>query len=71
MRRRNSSVSPLCLLIKFSILMNWYSSGLVSKSKGGCATLDLVGNFTNFQSTTGHGLTSIGLFSFLFMVSSD
>ncbi|KAJ6519665.1 hypothetical protein C8R45DRAFT_952282 [Mycena sanguinolenta] len=34
--------------------------GLVSDSRGGCGTLDLIGNFTDFQPTTGHGLTSIG-----------
>ncbi|KAF7339605.1 LCCL domain-containing protein [Mycena sanguinolenta] len=34
--------------------------GLVSDSRGGCGTLDLIGNFTDFRPTTGHGLTSIG-----------
>ncbi|KAJ7487449.1 hypothetical protein B0H11DRAFT_1721030 [Mycena galericulata] len=35
-------------------------SGLISDSRGGCGTLDLIGNFTDFLPTTGHGLTSIG-----------
>ncbi|KAJ7071165.1 hypothetical protein C8F01DRAFT_1315815 [Mycena amicta] len=35
-------------------------SGLVSNSRGGCGTLDLIGNFTNFLPTTSHGLTSLG-----------
>ncbi|KAJ7932542.1 hypothetical protein B0H13DRAFT_2227707 [Mycena leptocephala] len=35
-------------------------SGLVSNSKGGCGTLDLIGNFTDFLPTSGHGLSSIG-----------
>ncbi|KAJ7076571.1 hypothetical protein B0H15DRAFT_955583 [Mycena belliarum] len=35
-------------------------SGLISNSKGGCGTLDLIGNFTDFQPTSGHGLSSIG-----------
>ncbi|KAJ6621594.1 hypothetical protein B0H10DRAFT_962113 [Mycena sp. CBHHK59/15] len=35
-------------------------SGLISNSRGGCATLDLIGNYTDFLPTTGHGLTSIG-----------
>ncbi|KAJ6604512.1 hypothetical protein DFH09DRAFT_967925 [Mycena vulgaris] len=35
-------------------------SGLISNSKGGCGTLDLIGNFTNFRPTSGHGLSSIG-----------
>lgn len=34
--------------------------GLISNSKGGCASLELIGNFTNFLPTAGHGLTSIG-----------
>ncbi|KAJ7706322.1 hypothetical protein B0H17DRAFT_1036725 [Mycena rosella] len=35
-------------------------SGLVSNSRGGCGTLDLIGNFTDFLPTTGHGLSSLG-----------
>ncbi|KAF7306792.1 LCCL domain-containing protein [Mycena indigotica] len=35
-------------------------SGLVSNSRGGCGTLDLIGNFTNFLPTSAHGLDSIG-----------
>ncbi|KAJ7654964.1 hypothetical protein DFH06DRAFT_485784 [Mycena polygramma] len=35
-------------------------SGLVSNSKGGCGTLDLIGNFTDFIPTTENGLSSIG-----------
>ena len=34
--------------------------GLVSDRKGGCATLELTGNFTNYLPLTAHGLTSIG-----------
>ncbi|KAJ7042383.1 hypothetical protein C8F04DRAFT_1075717 [Mycena alexandri] len=35
-------------------------AGLVSDSKGGCGTLDLIGNFTDFRPTNAHGLSSIG-----------
>jgi len=35
-------------------------AGLISNSKGGCASLELIGNFTNFLPTSGNGLTSIG-----------
>ena len=35
-------------------------SGLISDSTGGCATLELIGNFTNFLPFSAHGLTSIG-----------
>ncbi|KAI0375410.1 hypothetical protein BV20DRAFT_960553 [Pilatotrama ljubarskyi] len=35
-------------------------AGLISDSKGGCATLELTGNFTNFLPYSAHGLTSIG-----------
>lgn len=34
--------------------------GLISNSRGGCATLELTGNFSNYLPFTGHGLTSIG-----------
>lgn len=33
---------------------------MISNSKGGCATVSLIGNFTNFLPLTAHGLTSIG-----------
>jgi len=35
-------------------------SGLISDSKGGCASLQLVGNFTNYLPFSAHGLTSVG-----------
>ncbi|KAI0778591.1 hypothetical protein BD413DRAFT_466700 [Trametes elegans] len=35
-------------------------AGLISDSKGGCATLELTGNFTNFLPFTANGLSSIG-----------
>ncbi|KAI0068316.1 hypothetical protein BV25DRAFT_1818708 [Artomyces pyxidatus] len=35
-------------------------AGLISNSRGGCGTLSLVGNFTNFLPRTANGLTSIG-----------
>ncbi|OJT02997.1 hypothetical protein TRAPUB_6340 [Trametes pubescens] len=35
-------------------------AGLISNSRGGCATLELTGNFSNYLPFTGHGLTSIG-----------
>ncbi|KAH9858211.1 hypothetical protein C2E23DRAFT_856051 [Lenzites betulinus] len=35
-------------------------AGLISNSKGGCATLELVGNFTDFLPFSAHGLSSIG-----------
>ncbi|KAG6841943.1 hypothetical protein C0991_005123 [Blastosporella zonata] len=34
--------------------------GLTTNAKGGCASLELVGNFTDFLPATGNGLTSIG-----------
>ncbi|KAF8167759.1 LCCL domain-containing protein [Crassisporium funariophilum] len=35
-------------------------AGVISGSKGGCGTLQLAGNFTDFLPFTSHGLTSIG-----------
>ncbi|KIY45754.1 hypothetical protein FISHEDRAFT_66807 [Fistulina hepatica ATCC 64428] len=35
-------------------------AGLFSDSRGGCATLSLIGNYTNFIGRTAHGLYSIG-----------
>ncbi|KAI0932031.1 hypothetical protein AcW1_000727 [Taiwanofungus camphoratus] len=35
-------------------------AGLISDSKGGCASLSLVGNYTNYLPLMAHGLTSIG-----------
>ncbi|KAF5385462.1 hypothetical protein D9757_005400 [Collybiopsis confluens] len=35
-------------------------AGLISDSRGGCASLSLIGNFTNFLPYSAHGLTSIG-----------
>ncbi|EPQ60530.1 hypothetical protein GLOTRDRAFT_113140 [Gloeophyllum trabeum ATCC 11539] len=35
-------------------------AGMFSDTTGGCATLQLAGNFTDFLGTTAHGLTSIG-----------
>ncbi|KAG1757726.1 hypothetical protein EDB19DRAFT_59683 [Suillus lakei] len=35
-------------------------AGLFSDSTGGCASVNLVGNFTNYLSTTAFGLSSIG-----------
>ncbi|CDO73206.1 hypothetical protein BN946_scf185007.g261 [Trametes cinnabarina] len=35
-------------------------AGLISDSRGGCATLELTGNFTDFLPFSAHGLTSIG-----------
>ncbi|KAK0478298.1 hypothetical protein IW261DRAFT_1551663 [Armillaria novae-zelandiae] len=43
-------------------------AGLISDSKGGCASLTLIGNYTNFLPTTGHGITSIG-FATIFPLS--
>lgn len=43
-------------------------AGLISDSKGGCASLALIGNYTNFLPTTGHGITSIG-FATIFPLS--
>ncbi|KAG6911542.1 hypothetical protein DXG01_011844 [Tephrocybe rancida] len=34
--------------------------GLTTNGKGGCASLELVGNFSDFLPTTGNGLASIG-----------
>lgn len=58
MRRCNSSVGShpyfkLCLpKISFR--------GAITNAKGGCASLQLIGNYTNFLPTTANGLTSIG-----------
>ena len=38
----------------------FYHSGLISNSKGGCASLALVGNFTDYLPSSANGLTSIG-----------
>ncbi|CAL1695530.1 unnamed protein product [Somion occarium] len=38
-------------------------AGLISDSKGGCASLQLIGNFTNFLPFTANGLSSIGFAS--------
>ncbi|KAF8078762.1 LCCL domain-containing protein [Lyophyllum atratum] len=35
-------------------------AGLISNTKGGCASLELIGNFSNFLPTSGNGLESIG-----------
>ncbi|KAF9076129.1 hypothetical protein BDP27DRAFT_1414673 [Rhodocollybia butyracea] len=35
-------------------------AGLISDSRGGCASLSLIGNFTNFLPLSANGLTSIG-----------
>ncbi|PCH33755.1 hypothetical protein WOLCODRAFT_94109 [Wolfiporia cocos MD-104 SS10] len=35
-------------------------SGLITNSRGGCASLALVGNYTDYLPFTGYGLTSIG-----------
>ena len=45
-----------------------FCSGVISAKKGGCGTLDLLGNFTNFLPFTSHGLTSLG-FPTVFPVS--
>lgn len=37
-----------------------HSRGLISSSRGGCASLQLLGNFTDFLPFAGHGLTSLG-----------
>lgn len=36
------------------------ASGYVGNSKGGCATVSLVGNFTDFLPRSAHGLSSVG-----------
>lgn len=45
-----------------------YCSGIISPSKGGCGSLNLIGNFTDFLPFTSHGLSSIG-FPTVFPVS--
>lgn len=49
-----------CIFFIASLLTASLSRGLISNSKGGCATLELVGNFSNFLPITSNGLTSIG-----------
>ncbi|KIP12412.1 hypothetical protein PHLGIDRAFT_123962 [Phlebiopsis gigantea 11061_1 CR5-6] len=51
-------------------------AGLISDSTGGCATLELVGNFTDFLPFSANGLTSIGFpslfpLSFRFSATTD
>ncbi|KAF8973871.1 hypothetical protein BDZ97DRAFT_1777329, partial [Flammula alnicola] len=43
-------------------------AGTISSSKGGCGTLQLTGNFTDFLPFTSHGLTSLG-FPTIFPIS--
>ncbi|KAI0271398.1 hypothetical protein BC834DRAFT_859294 [Gloeopeniophorella convolvens] len=50
-------------------------AGLVSDSRGGCGTVNLIGNFTDFLPRTSHGLTSLAFpttfpLSFRFSASS-
>ncbi|KAF9527813.1 hypothetical protein CPB83DRAFT_894993 [Crepidotus variabilis] len=35
-------------------------AGIISKDKGGCGSVHLIGNYTNFLPYTAHGLSSIG-----------
>lgn len=37
-----------------------YNSGIVSLSKGGCGSMQLIANYTNYIPTSGHGFSSIG-----------
>jgi hypothetical protein len=49
-------------------------SGFSSNNKGGCFSLQLVGNFTNYLPKTAHGLTSLGfpgVFPLSFQLSQD
>ncbi|KZT41321.1 hypothetical protein SISSUDRAFT_1042898 [Sistotremastrum suecicum HHB10207 ss-3] len=51
-------------------------AGIISNSRGGCGTLSLVANFTDFVSSTAHGLTSTAFpsvfpLSFVFTPSSS
>jgi hypothetical protein len=48
-----------CLLIP-TAATNTGDRGMITNSKGGCASLQLVGNFTNYLGTTANGLTSVG-----------
>ena len=41
-------------------LIGYGSSGFISDSTGGCASVQLVGNFTNYLPVTASGLTSVG-----------
>jgi len=61
LRCRYTGVSPVILLLdpEFSLTI-FETSGYVSDSKGGCATVNLIGNFTDFLPRSAHGLTSIG-----------
>lgn len=59
-----------------AIRLNNVYRGLISDSKGGCATLQLVGNFTDFLPWDAHGLSSIGFpsvfpLSFQFLPTTD
>lgn len=54
----NTSVSTVTL--PSVIVTNTSDRGVISDSKGGCASLQLVGNFTNYLPTTANGLKSIG-----------
>ena len=54
-------MSPVIFLLdpEFSLTI-FETSGYFSDSKGGCATVNLIGNFTDFLPRSAHGLTSIG-----------
>ena len=54
------SSAPLLINLKLPIDRLLHPSGLVSNSRGGCATVNLIGNFTDFLPRSAHGLTSIG-----------
>jgi hypothetical protein len=43
-----------------SLTMSFQCRGFISNSKGGCTSLQLIGNFTDFLPRTANGLSSIG-----------
>src|SRR5437879_4315688 len=60
--------SPTMSLRNFDIFLLLPLRGLISSRKGGCGSLQLIGNFTGFLPFTANGLTSVG-FPTIFPVS--
>lgn len=74
MRLLSKRTCHACLL--GLVLLTSLYRGVISDSKGGCAALQTIGNFTNFLPFSANGLTSIGFpstfpLSFQFQSSTD
>ena len=60
MRGGSTSVRSSSLFAVLVLSPDTPHSGLISNNRGGCASLQLVGNFTDYLPLTKNGLTSIG-----------